>query len=220
MKFLHSIDGVNFFFLERRPRNCYEVATWGGGGDTPVPEHIIFTNFQKIRSGASPFYIFGGFCRSGDHHFQNFFNFNPFIASHGRLSPNAERSAAPRVSQTRPGSSGDWHFHAQNGSSSFRSPVFSSSTRLKLVPEPRIFKLKRLKLVPEPRIFTLDWELVPEPLPIFSLCRGKYLPKFGVSTPPPPPPPGTSHSMSRKMTLHGSCGTALREGVTMALDSV
>ena len=108
---------------------------------------------KKIRSGASPFYIFGGFCRSGDHHFQNFFNFNPFIASHGRLSPNAKRSAAPRVS----GRSGDTHFHAQNrdqvrsgdahfhaqtdqarsgaphcyvqnGSSLFRSPTFSRST--------------------------------------------------------------------------------------------
>ena len=68
---------------------------------------ISFTQItKKIRSGASPFYFlfFGGFCRSGDHHFQNFFNF----------SPNAKRSAAPRVSsrlqsasQTRPGSSGD-----------------------------------------------------------------------------------------------------------------
>ena len=86
---------------------------------------IIFTNYQKkIRSGASPFYTFGGFCHSGDHHFQNFFNFNPFIASHGRLRPNAKRSAAPRVS----GRSGDSHFHAQNGSSSFRSPTFSRST--------------------------------------------------------------------------------------------
>ena len=65
-----------------------------------VPEHHHFT-------------FLGGFCRSGDHHFQNFFNFNPFIASHGR----------PRVS----GRSGDSHFHAQNGSSSFRSPAFSSS---------------------------------------------------------------------------------------------
>ena len=74
-----------------------------------VPEHHNFT-------------FLGGFCHSGYHHFQNFFNFNPFIASHGRLSPNAKRSAAPRVSQTRPVSSGDWHFHAQNGSSSFRSP--------------------------------------------------------------------------------------------------
>ena len=33
------------------------------------------------------------------------------------------------ASQTRPGSSGDSHFHAQNGSSSFRSPAFSRSTR-------------------------------------------------------------------------------------------
>ena len=82
-------------------------------------------------------------------------NFNLFIASHGRLSPNAKRWAA-QVSQTRPGSSGDSHFHAQNGSSSFRSPAFSSS--------------KRLKPVPEPRIFTLDRELVPEPLPIFNFA--------------------------------------------------
>ena len=97
-----------------------------------VPEHHHFT-------------FFGGFCRSGDHHFQNFFNFNPFIAiaSHGRLSPNmpnAKHSAAPQVS----GRSGDSHFHAQsqNGSSSFRSPAFSRSKRLKLVPEPQIFTLK------------------------------------------------------------------------------
>ena len=105
--------------------------------------------------------FFGGFCRSGDHHFQNFFNFNPFIASHGRLSPNAKRSAAPRVSQTRPGSSGDWHFHAQNGSSSFRSPAFSSSKRLKLVPEP---------------------------LPIFTLPQ-HILTKIWGEYPPPPPRP-------------------------------
>ena len=38
---------------------------------TKIPEHHHFT-------------FFGGFCRSGGHHFQNFFNFNPFIASHGR----------------------------------------------------------------------------------------------------------------------------------------
>ena len=61
-------------------------------------------------------------------------------------------AASQSASQMRPGSSGDSNFHAQNGWSSFRSPAFSSS--------------KRLKLVPEPRIFTLDWELVPEPLPI------------------------------------------------------
>ena len=63
-----------------------------------VPEHHHFT-------------FFGGFCRSGDHHWrlQNVFNFNPFSTS-----------------QMRPGSSGDSHFHA----------------RIKLVPEPHIFKLK------------------------------------------------------------------------------
>ena len=32
--------------------------------------------------------------------------------------------------QTRPGNSGESHFHAQNGSSSFRSPSFLSSKRL------------------------------------------------------------------------------------------
>ena len=124
-----------------------------------VPEHHHFT-------------CFGGFCRSGDHHFQNFFNFNLFIASHGRRQRRG-LAAGQSASQTRPGSSGDSHFDAQNGSGSLWSPAFSSS--------------KRLKLVPEPRIFTLDRELVPEPWPIFHFCgRGTYLPKFGVSTPPPP----------------------------------
>ena len=105
-------------------------------------------------------------CRSGDHHFRFFFfffflNFNPFIASHGRLSPNAKRAAAPRVS----GRSGDSHFYAQNGSSSFRSPAFSCS--------------KRLKLVPESHIFTLDRELVPEPLPIFHFAAAHTYQNLG-----------------------------------------
>ena len=57
-------------------------------------------SFSQITPKINPFrsitilHFFGGFCRSGDHHFQNFFNFNPFIASHGRLSPNAKRSAS------------------------------------------------------------------------------------------------------------------------------
>ena len=120
-------------------------------------------NFHKFQKKSVPehhhFTFFGGFCRSGDHHFQNVYNFNPFIASHGRLSPNATRSAAPPVSQTRPGipktpiftfktdqaRSGASHFHARPGA---RSGA----------------------------------------LAIFSLCRGTDLPKFGVSTPPPPPP--------------------------------
>ena len=44
-------------------------------------------------------------------------------------------AAGQNASQTRPGSSGDPHFHAQNGSSSVRGPAFSSST-VELGPEP------------------------------------------------------------------------------------
>ena len=153
-----------------------------GGGGTSICMHIGYVPRERppfsalnFRSGAYHFHKFpqnpfrsitilhflADFCRSGDHHFQNFFNFNPFIASHGRLSPNA----APRVSQTRPGSSGESHFHAKNGSSSFRSPAFSSS--------------KRLKLVPEPPIFTLDRELVPDPLPIFHFAAAHTYQNLG-----------------------------------------
>ena len=61
-----------------------------------VPDHIIFTNFQKKSVPEHHHFTFlGGFCRSGDHHFKNFFNFNPFIASHGRLS--LRRGIATRV---------------------------------------------------------------------------------------------------------------------------
>ena len=81
-------------------------------------------------------------------------------------------AAGQSASQTRPGSSGDSHFHAQNGSSSFRSPAFSSS--------------KRLKLVPEPRIFTLDRELVPEPGPIFHFAAAHIPAKIWGEYPPPP----------------------------------
>ena len=120
-----------------------------------VPEHHHFT-------------FFGGFCRSGDHHFPNFFNFNPFIASHGRLSPNA---AAPRVS----GRSGDSHFHAQNGSSSFRSPTFSRSTGSSFRSPCPFFTLPR-------HIPTKIWGEYPPPP-----GRSTYLPKCGASYPPPPP---------------------------------
>ena len=91
-----------------------------------VPEHHHFT-------------FFGGFCRSGDHNFQNFFNFNPFIAFYGRLSPNAPRVSGrperqPDASwpfsrlKTDQARSGALHFQAQNGSSSFRRPAFARST--------------------------------------------------------------------------------------------
>ena len=134
-----------------------------------VPEHHHFT-------------FFGGFCRSGDHHFQNFFHFNSFIASHGRLSPNAKRSAAPRVSN-RPECQPD-------ASWQFRRLAFSRSKWIKLVPEPRIFKLKTAQARSGAPHFYARPGARSGARAHFSLCRGTYLPKFGVSTPPPPPPPG------------------------------
>ena len=100
----------------------------GGGRVLPLCMHIGYVprerpppfrsiSFSQITKKSVPehhhFTFFGGFCRSGDHHVQNFFNLIPFIASHGR---SVRRS-------------GDTQYHAQNGSSSFRSPAFSSSFR-------------------------------------------------------------------------------------------
>ena len=122
------------------------------------------------------------FCRSGDHHFQNFFSFNTFTASHGRLSPNAKRSAAPRVSdrpECQPALDASWQF---------RRPAFSRSTA---------------ELVPEVSIFTLDRRARSGVRADFSLCRGTYLTKFGVSSPPPPPDVAVTRSTWR--LLHGYC---------------
>ena len=172
---IYVFRSVNTFM-----RHTKRPPSGGGGGGTSICMHIGYVprerppfpalNFRsgayhfhklpKIRSGAlTVFHFFGGFCRSGDHHFQIFFNFNRFIASYGWLSPNAKRLAAPRVSsrpesasQTRPGiftlktdqaRSGAPHFHARPGA---RSGALTH----------------------------------------FSLSRGTYLPKFGVNTPPPP----------------------------------
>ena len=108
--------------------------------------------------------------------YKNFFNFNTFIASHGLLSP--------RVS----GRSGDSHFHAQNGSSSFQSPAFSSSKRLKLVPEPRIFKLKTAQARSRaPHFHDRPGARSGD------LAAAHTVPtKIWGEYPPPPPPPGCS----------------------------
>ena len=103
---------------------------------------------------------------------------SPPTAGSARMQSVRQRrglAAGQSASQTRPGSSRDSHFHAQNGSSSFRSPAFSSS--------------KRLNLVPEPCIFTLDWELVLEPGPIFHFAAAHTYQNLGWVPPPPPPPP-------------------------------
>ena len=125
----------------RRNKNLASVERGGGGGggtsimyaywvcaanETPIFSHEFpfrSISFSQITKKSVPehhhFIFFGGFCRSGDHHFQNFFNFNPFLASHGRDHQRVrqaavpeirifKRSAAPRVS----GRSGDSHFQA------------------------------------------------------------------------------------------------------------
>ena len=108
----------------------------------------------NFRSGASPFSFWPilPFLRP---------SLSKFLKFHDRFPRPAQPKRSHSASQTRPGSSGDSYFHPQNGSSSFRSPAFSSS--------------KRFKLVPEPRILTLDWDLVPQPLPIFHFAVAQSL---------------------------------------------
>ena len=159
-----------------------------------VPKHIIFTNYKQIRSGASPIYFFwGGFCCSGDHYLKNLFHFNPFIASHRRLSPNAKCSAAPRVS-SRP-------VRESDASGQFRRLAFSRSKLIKLVLEPRIFTLKTDQArsgaphfqaqngsssFRSPAFSHSTGSSFRSPGPFFTLPRHIPIPIFGVSTPPPP----------------------------------
>ena len=84
---------------------------------------------------------------------------------HAQNGPSSFRRFAKFTLKTDQARSGAPHFHAQNGSSSFRSPTFSCS--------------KWLKLVPEPHIFTLDRELVPEPLPIFHFAAAHAYQNLG-----------------------------------------
>ena len=137
-----------------------------------VPEHIIFTNDQKIRSGAaSPVNIFSPFWRPS---FSKFIELQPIH----RL---------PRPAQAAPWVSGQPECQP-DASWQFRRPAFSHSKRLKLGPEPRIFTLKTAQARSGAPDFTLDRGARSGARARFSLCRGTYLPKFGVSTPPPPPP--------------------------------
>ena len=88
-------------------------------------------------------------------------------------------AAGQSASQTCPGSSGDPHFHAQNGSSSVRSPAVSRSKRLKLGPEPRSFTLKTAQAHSGAPHFMLVRGARSGAWAEFSLCRGTCLPKFG-----------------------------------------
>ena len=112
---------------------CRDPGGGGGGGVTSICMNIGYVPQTRPPFSAMNF-------RSGAYHFHkfpkipfrsitilHFFNFNPFIASHGRLSPYA----APRVSQTRPGSSGESHFQRRGLARRVlvvpESPIFSTA---------------------------------------------------------------------------------------------
>ena len=161
----------------------------GGGGGTSVCMHIGYVPCERPPFSALNFH-------SGAYHFhklpKNLFRsitILHFLADFAvpetiifKMSLISTRSSPPTAghrlaagqsaSQTRPGSSGDLHFHAQNGSSSFRSPAFSSSKRLKLVRSPAFSRSTG----------SLFWS----PGPFFTLPR--HIPtKIWGEYPPPPP---------------------------------
>ena len=159
--------------------------------ETPIfsPEFPFRSiSFSQISKKSIPEHhhlkIFGGFCRSGDHHFQIFFNFNPFIVSHGRLSPNAARGLARRLLavpespiftlKTDQARSGAPHFKLKTAQARSGAPHF---------------KLKTAQARSGARHFHARPGARSGALANFSLCHSTYLPKFGVSTRPPPPPP-------------------------------
>ena len=146
-------------------------------------------SFSQITQKSVPehhhFICFGGFCRSGDHHFQNDFNFNPFIAS---TAGSAAAAWRPEIRiftlKTDQARSGAPHFQAQNGSSSFRSPAFSRSTGSSFRSPGPFFTLPRhiptkIWLTPPPPPDS------PSPFVIFTyrvllLSNSKVLPGAGV----------------------------------------
>ena len=133
--------------------------------------------------------------------FKNFFDLQPV---HRLPRPSSARTQSVRQRRGVSGRSGDLHFHAQNGSSSFPEPcIFNAQKRLKLVPEPRIFKLKTAQARSgAPHFHTLDRELVPEPLPIFHFAAAHTYTKIWGRVPPPPPPPRGSRLLQiSKMNL-------------------
>ena len=169
----------------------YDYSPGGGGGTSIMYMHIGYVPRERPPFSALNF-------RSGAYHFHKLPPKNPFrsitilhfladfavqeiiifkISSIStRSSPPTAGSARTRRVRQRRGwagvpeiriftlktdqaRSGASHFHAQNGSSSFRNPTISRSTG------------------------TSFWSPCP-----FSLCRGTYLPNFGVITPFPLPP--------------------------------
>ena len=100
-----------------------------------VPEHIIFTNYQKIRSGASPYYILADFAVPETIIFKISListRSSPPTLTAGCVRQRRGLAAVPEIRiftlKTDQARSGAPQFHAQNGSSSCRRPAFSRST--------------------------------------------------------------------------------------------
>ena len=116
---------------------------------------IIMASSYTLAAGQSASQTCPG--SSGDSHFY----------PQSRIEPVPQpRIFTLKTAQAR---SGAPHFHAQNGSSSIRSPAHAQNGSSSFQ-SPHVSLSKRLKLDPEPRIFTLDRELVPEPGPIFHFA--------------------------------------------------
>ena len=98
----------------------YTLLSRGGGGGTSICMHIGYVpqtrppfSAMNFRSGAYHFHklpknpfrsitilFFGGFCRSGDHNFQNFYNFtrsSPPTAAAQRIRQRRGLAAVPEI---------------------------------------------------------------------------------------------------------------------------
>ena len=141
-----------------------------------------FHKLPKIRSGASPFkFFFADFAVPETIIFKisliSTRSSPPTAGSARTLCVRQRRglAAGQSVSQTRPGSSGDSHFHAQN--------------RIKPVPQPCIFTLKTAQARSGAPHFHARPGARSGAWAHFSLCRGTYM-----YLPPPPPPTPDSES--------------------------
>ena len=137
----------------------------------------------NFRSGAYNFHKFPKKSVPEHHHFTFLADFAVPETIIFTISVISTRSSPPPRVSSRPERQPD-------ASWQFRRLAFSRSKRIKLVPEPRIFKLKTAQARSGAPHFHARPGARSGARGHFSLCRGTYLPKFGVSTPPPPPPPG------------------------------
>ena len=126
---------------------------------------------QMTKKSGPEHYNFNFFCRSGDHHFQNFFNFNPVHRLPRRAGSARTQSVRQRpglvagqsASQSHPGSSGDPHFHARPWSS-VRSPVSSE-----------IYAVAKFMTSAKFMTLTLSLTLIYDPNPNPNPILAKYL---------------------------------------------